>query len=260
MACNNSLVTIVLPLYKPKGDWVSKLISRIRDLDLFLARKASLRYIIVYDDVLDHRLLPVFELIREDLGHVSFVTYGENKGKGYALREGVKLSQTPYTIMLDVDFPYKKENIASLISLLEGNRYDMVVGKRSGAYFSRLPLKRKIISKLFSLMNRLVLQLPLSDTQSGIKGFNERGRAVFLQTTIDRFLVDTEFVLRGSRQGLRIRTMNIELRSGVSFSDFGSSVILTELKNFCKLLLLRGKLETAALYTPSYSVQELPVH
>ena len=258
MASNNSLVTIVLPLYKPDGDWVSQLISRIRDLDLFLTGQATIRYIVVHDDAADQRLISLFERIMDDLHHVSFVTYGENRGKGYALREGVKLSQTPYTILLDVDFPYKKENIATLISLLQSNRYDMVVGKRSSSYFKQLPLKRKVMSKLFSLLNRLVLQLPLSDTQSGIKGFNEKGKAVFLQTSIDRFLVDTEFVLLGSRQGLRIRTMDIELRSGVTFSNFGSSVILTELKNFSRLLLLRRKSDFAARYVPASLVQKLP--
>ncbi|MBE7173245.1 MAG: glycosyltransferase family 2 protein [Williamsia sp.] len=256
MACNNSLVTIVLPLYRPKGDWGKQLINRIRELDLFLADLANIQYIVVYDDVVDHRLIDAFELIREDLKHVSFVTYGENRGKGYALREGVKLVQTPYTILLDIDFPYKKENIAVLILLLLGNQYDMVVGKRSDTYFRQLPLKRKIISKALSLMNRLLLKLPLSDTQSGIKGFNERGKSVFLQTTIDRFLVDTEFLLRGTKQGLKIKTMNIELRSGVTFSNFGSSVILTELKNFFRLVLLCWGLKTAARYTPSYTAPE----
>ena len=260
MACNNSLVTIVLPLYKPKGDWAAQFVNNIGKLDCFLTIAGQLQYIVIYDDKADSKLLSTFELISEELPHVRFINNGENKGKGYSLRQGVKLARTPYTITLDFDFPYKMENIATLVALLRANKYDIVIGKRSDAYFRQVPAKRWLLSKSFSLLNRLLLDLPLADTQSGIKGFNEKGKEVFLQTTIDRFLVDTEFVLRGAQQGLQIRTMNIELRSGIHFSNFGYPVLLTELKNFFKLIMLRSALKANRSPAPSYAAQKLPVH
>lgn len=259
MAVNNRFITVVLPLYKPKGDWARQLVNNIRELDRFLLDQTSLQYIVVYDDAADTGLETAFKLITDELGHVCFISYGENRGKGYALREGVKAAGTPYTITLDFDFPYKKENLATLVSLLQTDKCDIVVGRRSDRYFQQVPLKRKIMSKGFSLLNRWLLGLALSDTQSGMKGFNKRGREVFLQTSIDRFLVDTEFVLRGSRQGLAIRAMPIDLRSGVSFSNFGFPVLLTELRNFAGLLLLARAWKNGAGSVKPYAVETLPV-
>jgi hypothetical protein len=145
------------------------------------------------------------------------------------------------------DFPYKKKNIVELISFLKQG-YDVVIGKRSKSYFKQLPFKRKIISALCLLLKKIFLDLPTYDTQSGIKAFNQTGKKIFLETTINRFLADTEFILRSHKQDLSIKEMDIELEPYVEFSNFGLGVIRTEMNNFLKLLYLNKKLrkKTAA--------------
>ncbi|RZJ99712.1 MAG: hypothetical protein EOO43_26015 [Flavobacterium sp.] len=157
--------------------------------------------------------------------------------------------------MVDFDFPYKKENMLEVLSQLRrGN--DIVVGKRTKKYFQQLPLKRRFISKLFSLLNRLFLQLPLCDTQSGLKGFNTHARSIFLQTTIDRFLIDTEFLLRAHRTSLSIRIIEIELNPHIEFSNFNIQVVKTELQNFRKLMRLNKELPTESYYIKREAKQE----
>ena len=152
------------------------------------------------------------------------------------------MADTDYLLVTDFDFPYKKKNIIELITLLKEG-YDIVVGKRSRSYFRQLPLKRKIISGLCNILRKIFLDLPMYDTQSGIKAFNKNGKKVFLETTIDRFLIDTEFILRSYKQNLLIKEINIELESYVEFSNFGLKVIKTEMDNFWKLLQLNMQLK-----------------
>jgi hypothetical protein len=92
----------------------------------------------------------------------------------------------------------------------------------------------------------MFLDLPLYDTQSGIKGFNTAGKNVFLQTTINRFLIDTEFILRSSRDNISIKQIDISLEPYVVFSNFGVKVIRTEMNNFLKLLYLNRTLKKNA--------------
>ena len=106
--------------------------------------------------------------------------------------------------------------------------------------------KRKIISRACILLKKRFLNLPMYDTQSGIKAFNAMGKEIFLETTINRFLADTEFILRSHKKNLSIKEIDLELEPYVQFSNFGLNVIKTELGNFFKLLYLSKKLKRTA--------------
>lgn len=241
LASNPYQFSIVLPLYKPAGNWITQIINNINSLNAQLPADVAVKYIVVHDGPVCKNIAVGFSLISELIGNIEFISYDQNRGKGYALRAGVKVADTPYVLITDFDFPYQHQNLITLMGFLKrGN--DLVIGKRSVSYFKKLPVKRKIISKLYYLLNRTFFNLPLYDTQSGIKGFNATGKEVFLETTIDRFLIDSEFILRCHKKRLLIKVIDIELRPNVIFSNFGFSVIKTELKNFLKLLRLNSSL------------------
>jgi hypothetical protein len=82
---------------------------------------------------------------------------------------------------------------------------------------------------------RLVFRLPVTDSQAGLKAFDQAGQALFLDTEISRFLVDLEFLARASRQ-LRVTAVEVELRPDVVFTDFGLNLLLKEVRNFAKIL------------------------
>jgi dolichyl-phosphate beta-glucosyltransferase len=239
-------VTLILPLYKPRGNWAEDFVHHVQQVNQLLPGE-QVRYIVVHDGVPCNHMLSVFDVISEALPEISFVHYNQNRGKGYALRYGVNLSETPYTIMVDFDFPYEIENIATVLTDLKAGR-DVVVGRRSRAYFRNLPLTRKIISRSYSLANRVFFTLPVYDTQSGLKGFNHLGRDIFLQTFVDRFLIDTEFLLRAARHQLRISVIEVQLRAHVTFSNFGWKVLKTETGNLVRLLRLNRQLRRQLRY------------
>ncbi|MEI9944696.1 MAG: glycosyltransferase family 2 protein [Chitinophagaceae bacterium] len=234
-------ITIVLPMYHPKGEWPKQFIENVRDLNASLSPALQLEYIVVHDGTPDQSAIDSFKDICQHHKEIKFTWYKKNQGKGYALRYGVALSSFPNVLTMDFDFPYCKESIIEMIGLLHQG-HDVIVGKRSSDYFQQIPTKRKIISKTCSWLASSFLGLPLKDTQSGIKGFNEKGRAVFLQTTIKRFLVDTEFILRASKKNLNMKTIQIQPKPDLSFSNFGFRVIKTETGNFLKLLYLNQSL------------------
>lgn len=230
-------VTIVLPLYKPKSNWKEDFINNVYELNEYLSPSIAVEYIVVHDGLPEPYISEDLSRISEEHKEVKFLYYKKNRGKGYALRQGVKLSTTEHILTIDFDFPYQKESVKEMITLLQQGR-DVVVGKRSDKYFQQIPFKRKIISKIFSLIANLFLGLPLRDTQSGIKAFNQKGKTIFLETTINRFLVDTEFILRAWKKNLSMQMIMIEPKPLLSFTNFGFKVIKTESVNFLKLLYL----------------------
>ena len=85
-------------------------------------------------------------------------------------------------------------------------------------------------------MLRNVLKQPIDDSQCGLKAFDNTGKALFLQTTIDRFLFDLEFLMMAGNS-ITVSPVPVELRPGVVFSPVNWKVLATEGGNFLKLLL-----------------------
>lgn len=234
-------VSIVLPLYKPQGQWAENFLQNLRDLNDSLPSGVIIDYIVVYDGMPENSIIETFREICRAQPGIKFEWYRQNRGKGHALRHGVRSSAASNVLTMDFDFPYRKESVLEMISLLKKG-HEVIVGKRSNEYFQQIPVKRKVISKIFSWLATFFLGLPLRDTQSGIKGFNAKGKKVFLETVINRFLVDTEFILRACKKNLDMKTIRIEPKPDLSFTNFGFRVIRTELGNFLKLLYLNRSL------------------
>lgn len=227
-------LSIVLPMYLPKPGWELQFLSNIQEVQNHLPIGLSIEFVIVNDGNESEDLLSIFDVISQSYPFIIFYSYNKNKGKGYALREGVKKTSAPYVITTDLDFPYLPTDIAKVYELLKAGK-PIVVGKRSKQYYNSTPLKRKVISKCCIALNRYVLKLPLADAQSGLKGFNKEGANLFKQTTINRFLVDTEFLVLAHRFNLHISIINLTLKQGIKFSNMKPGILLKELRNFYRI-------------------------
>ena len=239
-------VAIVLPLYNPSGDWKQNFIKNIQEIDAMLSSQVDINYVVVNDGSDTFDIGSFFHNLKEK-HNVAYLSYKENQGKGYALRRGVMEATSDFVILTDFDFPYVMHNIKDVIQqMMQG--YDVVIGRRSKAYFKNLPLKRRIISKSYMFLSWLSFKLPLYDIQSGIKGLGKKGKELFLETEVNRFLIDTEFVLRATRKNLVLKIIDVDLKENVVFSNFGMDTIITELRNFITLIKLNRSLKRIGQY------------
>jgi glycosyltransferase involved in cell wall biosynthesis len=173
--------------------------------------------------------------LQQQLNTVQFIQYEQNRGKGYALREGVKATEADYYVVTDTDFPYTLASMRRVIEVLLA-KGGVAAGNRNTDYYQKVPLFRKLLSKFLRFMLRNVLRIPVTDSQCGLKGFDNAGKAIFLKTTIDRFLFDLEFLMLTNGNVL-VTPVPVELRAGVVFSKVGGKILMTEGRNFLKLFL-----------------------
>jgi glycosyltransferase involved in cell wall biosynthesis len=178
------------------------------------------------------------DLLKTSVSGFTYIDSPVNQGKGGALRDAVRLTTGKYVIYTDADYPYLIENAVEMYRLLSVNAADVVVGVRDEHYYDQLPLGRKIFSLSLKVMNYLFFpQLKVKDTQSGLKGFNQKGKEVFLKTRIPAFLFDMEFLVLASRRtDIRIQWIYVKAREGIVFSTMRAQTILTELANFASIL------------------------
>ena len=178
------------------------------------------------------------QLLSKKIEGFTYIDSPVNQGKGGALRDAVRQTTGKWVIYTDADYPYLIANAVEMYRLLSLDTADVVVGVRDEQYYDQLPLGRKIFSLSLKVMNYLFFpQLKVKDTQSGLKGFNQKGKEIFLKTRIPAFLFDMEFlVLASKRPDIRIQWIYVQAREGIVFSTMRAKTILTELANFATIL------------------------
>ncbi len=226
---------ILIPVFNPAPGWEDTAIQRFHSIQS-KHREISFTLFLVNDGTAHLDTSPEVKKLRSDINNIKWISYGKNKGKGYALRQGVSQSSGDLLIYTDVDWPYSEESMTKVIEALQSG-VDIAVGTRDEAYYKRLPVMRKYVSNWLKKINGWLLHLKVNDTQAGLKGFTKLVKPVFLSTTINRYLFDLEFIYLASRQNLSIGSVPIELRAGIAFSKMSRLVLIHEAWNFLRIWL-----------------------
>ena len=225
---------IILPAYNPLPGWEDIVIGRFQSLVKALP-DVKIRLFIVNDG--SQRLDENHSagVIQEVIPDLQWISYKENRGKGYALRQGVKNSTADFVVYTDIDWPYTEESMIGVIRTLMGSA-DAVIGKRDENYYTHLPPARRRISRLLRSFNAKLLRLKVDDTQAGLKGFRKNIKDIFLSTTIDRYLFDLEFIyLISAKKEMKVVGYPIALRPGITFSKMNRKILFQEARNFLKI-------------------------
>jgi len=228
-------LSLVLPCYNPPEQWEQIVVACTKSIENKLALTIDL--IIVNDGSTKNIHPESHAFIKENIVNVTFLEQKENTGKGQALRTGVKLTKGKTIIFTDIDFPYTED---SFLKIFEGlQSYSVALGHRSRDYYAHTPLFRKMISKTLRFALKGFLRLPTDDSQCGIKGFNQEGKKVFLETQINRFLFDLEFIKLVAKRKLSSTNIEVELKPGVVFSKVNLKILAKESFNFIRILFKR---------------------
>ncbi|MCB0522952.1 MAG: glycosyltransferase [Saprospiraceae bacterium] len=231
-------LNVIVPCYKPPEGWEAALADRVFAFQKNVSGIVdSLGLIVVNDGSPINATEDNFNRLRHAIPDVKVVSYEENRGKGYALRKGVAESEADFHLLTDADFPYDMESMKRIVVSLKENG-GIAAGNRDTQYYTKVPLSRRIISKVFRWILRNLLRQPISDSQCGLKGFDNEGKKVFMETSIDRFLFDLEFLML-AKDRVAITPVPVVLREGVIFSKVGMKILTTEGWNFLKILFTR---------------------
>ncbi len=232
---NNTTLDIILPCYNPSAAWAENVIQSFNAIQNVLS-DTSLGLIFINDGSAHGISESQINAIKKNISHCIYISYPENKGKGHALRAGIKISQAEFCIYTDIDFPYKQNSLLKIWQPLKMGTADIAIGIKDANYYKHVPAVRRAISKMLRWGSAKILRLKIADTQCGLKGFNTAGKQLFLQTTINRYLFDLEFIfLASKKKELRMEAIDIELKENIQFSSMRLGILLGEGFNFLKI-------------------------
>src|SRR3989344_3884070 len=132
------------------------------------------------------------------------------KGKGLAIRESWKSFDADFYIFMDADMATNLSALPILIKELE-NGDDLVIGSRFIKDSSdKRTMARKITSKVFSILTRLMFGLKIKDYPCGFKGANKNViNKILPMVENNAFFFDTELVIRSAAEGMKIKEIPV---------------------------------------------------
>ena len=164
--------------------------------------------IIVVDDGSMDNTKQVVEDYVPEITNLKIISYPKNKGKGYALKQGVLASKGELVLASDADLSTPIEELSSLLPLISNHEYDVVIGSRAlktSTIIIKQPWWRQGMGKIFNRIVTLLVLEGFNDTQCGFKLFSgEAARSLFKGARIDRFAYDVEILAMARKKDYRI--------------------------------------------------------
>ena len=151
-----------------------------------------------------------------------------NRGKGYSVRNGILQSRGAIVMFTDADLSAPIEEAERLFAAIADGA-DVAIGSRwldRSRQTLQQPIYRRFFGRCFNWLTRLVMNLPLADTQCGFKAFRrEAARAIFIRQRIERWGFDPEILYIALRMGLRVKEVAVtwghDDRSRISYLKDG---------------------------------------
>ena len=152
--------------------------------------------------------IPVIRNLMNQYPNLDLVVINGRVGKGGAIRAGLKTGNEPYVGFADADGSTSAREFARLFEKCARGGNDGCIGSRwlPGAQVEpRQPLRRRIASRTFNSIARLLFGLPFADTQCGAKVFRRGALQTILGSLeVADFAFDIEVLWRLTEQGSKI--------------------------------------------------------
>lgn len=209
------------------------------EADAYWAKKlpgVEIRYIVVDDGSSEAQAQTVQQKWKELKGDLVYLRYDDNRGKGGAVRHGAKQSTADVLIYTDHDIPYRVNHIVEFYHAVAAQGTDLVLCHRDESYYEQAPWARRMISRVLKSLIKVIVRIPTTDTQGGLKALSPAAREELRSTKTDSYLFDLELVKKCHRNNLLIDNLPVQIREGLVFSKMGLNHLLRELKAFAKIV------------------------
>ena len=188
-------LSLIIPIYNA-GNFINDSMEAIsqwmKNIDY------SVEVILVNDGSSDNSKVEIENYIKNFDSNLKLLSYEQNRGKGYAVKQGMILAKGEFRIFTDADIPYGFEIMDKILHYLDFKEFDVCVGNRKSIhskYFMKISFIRNMTSKIFTMFISRYVVTGINDTQCGLKGFRaDVADQLFPRLNINGFGFDVEIL------------------------------------------------------------------
>ncbi len=213
---SDPMVTVVVPVFNEQ-ERIAKSLYEIKD---FLSQQSYSANLLIVDDGsndMTSEIVKFVDIYGEEMKNQSkgmLLENIKNVGKGYSIAKGLLVAQGEYIIFTDADLSTPIEAINQVFDKFDDG-YDIVIGSRNlkASSVSNRPLGRKITSKSFNLITRMMGLTKVKDSQCGFKAYRKSAARIIAdqQKTIG-FGFDVEHLYIANKLGYRVAEVPVNWR------------------------------------------------
>lgn len=142
--------------------------------------------------------------------NTKFISYQKNRGKGYAVKQGLEAAIGNTILFMDADLSV---DLFAIKMALKYKDYDVVIGSRRH-HDSMIPKPqgpvRKFIGICCIILTRLITGIKVKDTQCGFKSFKKDiAKQLISKQTIDRWAFDVEYLYIATLNNFSIKEIPV---------------------------------------------------
>ena len=205
-------LSVVVPAYNEE----KRFLDGFKHYLSYLKKQKYPWELIFVDDGSRDQTLSLIKKSAKDYPQVKVVHYGTNRGKGYAIIQGVKAAKGNYILFTDIDHSVPIDTIDSFYRYFDYGA-DVVIGSRrvKGAKIlvHQKPL-REFLGRGFTLLVRLGVDFKIRDATCGFKAFKkESAKRIFTKLTVFDWAFDAEIIFICKKLGYKIA------QAPISWSD-----------------------------------------
>jgi dolichyl-phosphate beta-glucosyltransferase len=208
-------LSIVVPAYNEE----SRLPATLERMAEYLASRDFSYELLVVDDGSRDNTRDVARRFASTHSWVRLVQYDDdkgrpvNRGKGYAIRQGVLASAGRDVLFSDADLSTPIEEIEKLLPPIARGECDIAIASRAlpeSDLAVHQPFYREWMGRTFNLIVQRVIGTTIVDTQCGFKAFRgEVARRLFSLAQIDGFGFDTEIIYLARKFNYRVEELGV---------------------------------------------------
>jgi glycosyltransferase involved in cell wall biosynthesis len=232
MSGTNPYLSVIISCYN-EGKVIEK---NIVEIDKYLRGEKITYEILMIVDGSPDGTGDIVRSYQPEVKNLHIIENPENRGKGYAVRQGLLKATGELRLFLDADGSTSITHLETFLPEF-AKGYDVVIGSRrlKGAHIQvHQPRFREIMGEMGNWLIRLVLGLwGYWDTQCGFKMLTaQAAEELASRMVVDRFGFDFELIALAQRAGFATKQMPVRW---VNWAE--SSVTLTGPNGFIQVLL-----------------------
>lgn len=190
---------VLIPAYEPDN-------NLIKLVDELLLNKFE---VVVVNDGSSNEYDKIFNNINTG---AKVISYNENRGKGYALKTGMKYIKENYKdyiiVTMDSDGQHTIKDARKLCDYIKNHNDELVIGKRIRN--NKTPLRSKIGNRITKVIYHVVTGVKIYDTQTGLRCFTNDLMDFLLNIEGDRFEYEMNVLLYAPINNIKITEIEIE--------------------------------------------------